>query len=393
MTRPTVEPRRAEPVAMADVAVRASKLAHGVPPDLLDGYLSMLKRVSSGRRVTASERRRQRDTGGRAAEQDLPLRGVIDLYLTATRLAWDSLPGVCDAKDAATLRHVGELVLHAADTAITAVAEGYEEAQRWSLRQEESFRREFVDDLLDGRKLETLAERAERYGLRLAGSYVVVVAAAAEPLVDGGPVTREVESVIDRGTTGRDVLVTTKDGLLVCIAPDLGPEQRFVAKVAEVLKAEASWRIGVGRPQRGPGGAVRSFEQARQALQIGQRLHLPGHVHLASDLLVYQVLIRDRAALADLVEVVLEPLRLTRAGAATLLKTLAAYFAAGGVATLAARDLHVAVRTVTYRLGRVQELTGYSVHDPQQNFTLQVAVHGARLIGWPGGPEGPSTVP
>jgi sugar diacid utilization regulator len=366
-------------------AARAGRRARGVPAELLDGYPAMLATISTGGRISAAELRRRRETGARAAEQDVPMRGVIDLYLNATRLAWHSLPGVRDATDAAVLRDIGEAVFEAADAAITAVAEGYEEAQRWSLRQEESFRREFVDDLLDGRSLGTLAERAERYGLRLAGSYVVVVAAGPEPFVDGGPVTREVGSVINRGPAGRDVLVTTKDGLLVCIAPDARDSvDGFVARVRQFLEPDDSWRVGVGRPQRGPGGAVRSFEQARNALDIARRLQLPGRVHLASELLVYQVLARDQAALADLVHVTLEPLRRFRTGPAILLRTLAAYFAAGGVATIAARDLHVAVRTVTYRLDRVEELTGYSVHDPEQSFTLQVAVLGAQLLDWPG---------
>jgi DNA-binding PucR family transcriptional regulator len=43
------------------------------------------------------------------------------------------------------------------------------------------------------------------------------------------------------------------------------------------------------------------------------------------------------------------------------------------------------VRTVTYRLDRIKALTGYSVHDPGQSFTLQVAVLGAQLLGWPDG--------
>jgi DNA-binding PucR family transcriptional regulator len=53
------------------------------------------------------------------------------------------------------------------------------------------------------------------------------------------------------------------------------------------------------------------------------------------------------------------------------------------VATEAARRLHVAVRTVTYRLARVAELTGYSVTDPEQRFSLHAALLGARLLGWP----------
>ena len=369
---------------LAELAARASKDAHGVPAELLDGYLTTLATVSTGVQLGQDDLRRCRDVGASAAEQGVPMSGVIDLYLSATWVSWPSLPGVRAAAGTDTLRQIGEAVFHAADAAIMAVARGYEEAQRWSLRQEESFRREFVDDLLEGRNLETLAERAERYGLRLAHSHVVVAIAGTPPFVDGDPVTRQVESAMHFGLASRDVLVTTKEGLLICVAPDeRSVPKRFVDRVVEALGPDGSWRAGIGRPQQGPGGAVRSFEQARQALNIGQRLQLPGPVYRASDLLVYQVLIRDSAALADLVEAVLEPLRATRTGPGVLLDTLSAYFKAGGVATFAAERLHVGVRTVTYRLQRVKELTGYSVRDPRQGFTLQVAVFGAGLLGWP----------
>jgi sugar diacid utilization regulator len=369
---------------IAALAARASRDASGVPAELLDGYLTALARVSSGQRLGDNELRRRRDIGASAAEQGIPMRGVIDLYLSATWVAWPTLPGVRSAGGADSLRRMGEAVFRAADAAIMAVAEGYEEAQRWSLRQEESFRREFVDDLLGGRNTDSLAERAERYGLRLAGSHRVVVVSATDPFVDGGPITRRIESALRQPPATGDVLVTTKDGLLVCVAPGTPrPVAEFVHRVVEALAPDASARVGVGRPHPGPGGAVRSLEQARNALDIGQRLQLPGPVYLASDLLVYQVLARDRAALADLVEDVLEPLRTARTGPAALLDTVSAYFAAGGVATIAARDLHVGVRTVTYRLNRLKTLTGYSVDDPQQRFTLQVAVLGARLLGWP----------
>ncbi|WP_419999274.1 PucR family transcriptional regulator [Streptomyces boninensis] len=371
---------------LIEVARLAAEEARGVPTDLLEGYLLELARASTGAPQRQDGRLRWRATGARAAEQNVPMRGIIDLYLSATRLVWPVLPGVRAATGADALRRVGEAVIRAADTAITAVTDGYEEAQRWSWRQEESFRREFVDDLLEGNNVETLVGRAERYGLRLAGSYVVLAASGSEPFVDGGPATRQVASATGLDPLSRDILVTTKDGLLVCIVPDAGDMVRdFAARVREVLRPGTPWRIGIGRPQRGPGGAVRSFEQAKQALHIGQRLNLPDQLHWAADLLVYQVLSRDRAALADLVDAVLEPLRKARTGPGTLLETLTAYFAAGRMATAAARELHVGVRTVTYRLDRVEELTGYSTHDPQQSFTLQVAVLGAQLLDWPGG--------
>ena len=104
----------------------------------------------------------------------------------------------------------------------------------------------------------------------------------------------------------------------------------------------------------------------------------------ARDLLIYRVLARDQAAIVDLVESVLTPLTHARGGAEPWLETLEAYFAAGDVATVAARRLHLSVRAVTYRLARVRAMTGYDPAEPMQRFTLYTAVLGARLIGWPG---------
>jgi len=98
---------------------------------------------------------------------------------------------------------------------------------------------------------------------------------------------------------------------------------------------------------------------------------------------VYRVLGRDQAAIVDLVRDVLAPLDQARGGAEVLLETLREYFNAGEVATEAARRLHVSVRTVTYRLARVAELTGHRVADPDQRFALHAAVLGARLLEWP----------
>jgi DNA-binding PucR family transcriptional regulator len=139
----------------------------------------------------------------------------------------------------------------------------------------------------------------------------------------------------------------------------------------------------VGRPYPGPSGVVRSYEEAAEALDIAERLGLPGPVASAEDLLVYQVLLRDRTAITDLVRTVLSPLGAARGGAAPLLATLAAYFAHGGVAAAAARDLHLSVRAVTYRLARIRDLTGRDPGLPADALTLQVAVIGARLLDWP----------
>lgn len=134
---------------------------------------------------------------------------------------------------------------------------------------------------------------------------------------------------------------------------------------------------------------ARSYTEAVQALELAGRLGLDDPVVEASSLLAYQALLRDRGAIAELVQEVLGPLTQARGGAQPLLDTLAVFFQTGGVAAETARRLHLGARTVTYRLGRVRSLTGYAATDPTHRFTLEAAVLGARMLGWPTTPLEP----
>jgi DNA-binding PucR family transcriptional regulator len=65
--------------------------------------------------------------------------------------------------------------------------------------------------------------------------------------------------------------------------------------------------------------------------------------------------------------------------AASLVKTLEAYFAAGGSPGRAAEALHVHVNTVTQRLDRIARLLGEGWHTPSQALDLQLALRLHRL--------------
>jgi DNA-binding PucR family transcriptional regulator len=162
-----------------------------------------------------------------------------------------------------------------------------------------------------------------------------------------------------------------------------GPEQDATAQFASIMERTAQVeRVGIGRAHNGAAGVSQSYREARDVLDVAERLRLNTPVLHAADLLVFQVLFRDRSAITDLVDTVLGPLREARGGPQPLLDTLAAYYEEGN-AVAAARRLHLGVRTVTYRLRRVRDLTGYSATDPAQRFTLETAVQGARLLRWP----------
>lgn len=358
-----------------------------VPATLLHGYLQALAAVAeTGRRLTIGELEACRERGVDAARLGLPLRAVVDAHLNVTWRAWDELPAARRTTAVAAVHAVARAVLRAADDATTALADGFENAQRLAIRREEAFRREFIDDLLTARgDLDALVERAERFGLPLVGPHVAAVAAAAGPLTDDSEVTHRADAEVAHRFGAHGVLVATKNGLLVCVVP--APAQGVVADLCGVLHRIAGLRVGVGRPRTGPAGVARSYEEASEALDLAARLGLDDPVVEAASLLVYRALLRDRTAVAELVEGVLGPLTQARGGARPLLDTLTAYFATGGVAAETARRLHIGVRTVTYRLERIRALTGFRATDPAHRFTLEAATLGARVLGWPDEPR------
>ena len=387
---------------LAAITLAASREAGGVPPGLLGDYLpAVVDAFGSGRRLSAAELAGYARSGEQAAEGGVALGGLVDLYLSATWRLWRELPLETDSLT--VLRAAVLAVLHAADDAVEAAASGIERAYLSVARREEAERREFFEDLLSGRGgVSDLMNRGERLGLRLAGPHQVMVVGSADG--DGGasPAGIHVGAVVAEAAGPSSPLVLSRHGRLVVIVGSAGGEAATVARaLAGALARQAagrsasarepgpagpSWRIALGRSYPGPSGVVRSYDEAADALDVAQRLGLADEVVRAADLLIYQVLLRDRAAITDLVQTLLTPLAQARGGAAPLLATLDAYYARGGVAAAAARDLHLSVRTVTYRLARVRDLTGRDPAWPADALALQVAVIGARMLDWPATP-------
>ncbi|MEU4561885.1 helix-turn-helix domain-containing protein [Actinoplanes sp. NPDC023936] len=384
---------------LVGVADGASRDAGGVPVQLLGDYLPMLADAAiHGRQVKKRELDAVGRLGRQAAEQGISAGRVVQLYLSAARRLWEDLPIVVRSRDREAVRAAAAAVLQVVDKAVATLAEGYADARRDLVRREETLRRELIDDLVRGDSdVGALVERAEPFGLDLARSHQVALAAPSRRLPDADTAISALEAVVFDRLGDRDVLVATKEGLLVVIAPADPPAAGRSssatgtgADLGALMHSELNrlprgrpWRVAVGRAHPGLYGIARSYEEAREALTMAGRLNTDNPVTSAHDLLIYRVLLRDQPAIVDLVQAVLTPLAQARGGAAPLLDTLDAYFASGTVATEAAKQLHISVRTVTYRLARVKALTGYDPADPTHRFTLQAAVLGAKLLNWP----------
>jgi DNA-binding PucR family transcriptional regulator len=181
---------------------------------------------------------------------------------------------------------------------------------------------------------------------------------------------------------GREgAVVSMKEGLLVSIFPvseeASDPAAGFERFLFELRAGE--WWIGVGGESPGVAGVARSYREAREALDLGQRLGLQERIVRADTVRPFRLLARDPDELDEVVHEVLGRLEAGRGGSAHLIETLEALFSEGGNVSAAARRLHVTPRAVTYRLETVRRLTGYRADDARDAFVLQLALWGRRL--------------
>lgn len=406
--RGPVQSRAADAAGLDEVARAGAADAGGLPIDLLGGFLpAVVAAVKQGAPIPPRSLRAYRNLGARAAREGVPLRALLDLYLSSAWRLWRLLPPVAAARDdpdAAVI--AGEVMLHAVDDVVAVLTEGYQLARRTLIREQESARQEFIDDLLAGSAdVPAVLGRAAGFGLDLAGPHAVAVVAATRPFDHAGPLLGSLERAVQGAKGDAHALLGSKDQRLVMVfaAPDRAATAHVAEQIAGVLRresanrdgaanrddahgdaahADGAWRIALSRARSGADGVAASYREAVEALALADRLGLPARILDASDLLAYRVLLRDRAALDDLIIATLGPLRSARGGAGPLVRTLAAYFDAGGNTAETARRLHLSVRAVTYRLERIAQLTGRDPASAQDRFALHAAVLGATLTGW-----------
>src|SRR3954447_4772319 len=206
---------------LGEVAAGASRDAGGVPVELLGDYLPLLADAAThGRRAKRGELDAVGVLGRRAAEQGISAGRAVQLYLSAARRLWQDLPAVVRNRDREAVRAAASAVLHVIDDAVATLAEGYTVARRDLVRREETLRRELIDDLLRGDSDPgALVDRAEPFGLDLARVHQVALAAPSHRLPDADTAITALEAVIFDRLGDRDVLVATKEGLLVVLAP------------------------------------------------------------------------------------------------------------------------------------------------------------------------------
>jgi sugar diacid utilization regulator len=331
-----------------------------------------------------ARRRRARDLGARAADTGQDLRDLVAAFHVAAATRW-SKTTTGPADGAGEVHGRAATLLDSVRDLAAAAIDGYHHRTRAELARHDTDRTAFVNDLLTGRADPgALAERAHRYGIRLSAAHTVAVARGAGL---SGVLAHRVDAALAARFGDGNTLTTLREQDLVCIST--GGLRGVPAELAHHLLTElgaGTWQIGVGRTHQGLHGIATSLDEARNALDLADKLGFTTPVLQAADLLVFPVLLRDRDAIADLITTVLGPLIEARGGPQPYLDTLRVLFDNQGNYTATARQMHLSVRAVTYRLDRIRTLTGYHPGEPTQRLTLHAAVLGARLLGWPSPP-------
>ncbi|TMD62851.1 MAG: hypothetical protein E6I91_14655 [Chloroflexi bacterium] len=144
-----------------------------------------------------------------------------------------------------------------------------------------------------------------------------------------------------------------------------------------------AFSIGLGRVAKNVQTIPQSFRQAQQALEIGRRLFGENKIHSFAHLGVYRLLflLDGQSELNDFYQEILGPLLYadTR-NDGTLLDTLEGYFHCNGNLSETARIMHLHRNSLLYRLGRIEEILGQSLDDPELRLSLQIAMKIRHLL-------------
>jgi purine catabolism regulator len=140
---------------------------------------------------------------------------------------------------------------------------------------------------------------------------------------------------------------------------------------------------GIGRLARDITAIPQSYQQAQQALEMGCRLFGDGKLHAFAQLGVYRLLFHLYGH-SELSQFYTETLGAlvdsdSRSNHA-LIETLEEFFRYNGNLSETARAMHLHRNSLLYRLGRIEELLGRSLEDPELRLSLQVALKIRHLL-------------
>lgn len=248
---------------------------------------------------------------------------------------------------------------------------------------ENRIRGELISDLLGDPERDPagLAERGRRLGIDLDRPHVLLVAEAEARERLGGAAMRYLFGGDIHGVSaehaGTVVLLIDCDGG--------GTTARDTARAAAAQLGhlvQAPVTVAGTGPARGARELAAAYAEAARCLRAMRVLGREGEGACVDELGFLGVVLGNAKDVDGFVTAVLGPLlRYDERRGTHLVRTLRAYFGAGGSLIRAKDELHVHVNTVVQRLDRIQVLLGRDWNEPDRALELQLALRLHLLSG------------
>jgi hypothetical protein len=331
-----------------------------------DGLLGFLAVVEARAPTLGPAREVYEQLGLREWRAGRTLDALQAAYRVGARVAWRRIAAVgetCGASAAETSA-LAESVFAYLDELAGATVEAFAGAQALAAGERERRRHRLLALLLSAppQSPSALERAAHEAGWPLPRT--LAVAATDEALA--APAGRRL---------GADHLAGVIAGTGCVVVPDPGGPGRR----GQLASALADMPVAIG-PAVAPQDAARSWERAvsLRRLRIAGRLPRGGLQH-ADDHLLLLLLAEDPTLVEDLAAVRLAPLgELPPRSRERLEETLLAFLRHRGNGPRVAAELHVHPQTVRYRVGRLRELLGDHLDDPDVRFELEVVLRARR---------------
>ncbi|WP_230878364.1 helix-turn-helix domain-containing protein [Planomonospora sp. ID67723] len=241
---------------------------------------------------------------------------------------------------------------------------------------ESRVRGELLDDLISRPGLDGLGDRARRVGVDLDRDHVVVV------VRHEGQRERAAFWASSRAALEHGLAAQRGDELVLLLPGDQpGPLARRVAsELTASLGRPAT--AGACGPVRGAAEVAAAHGEARRCADALRALGRAGEGAGAAELGFVGLLVGDGRDIEAFLGSAIGPVvdYDARRGTA-LIRTLTAYFGAGGSLSRTADALHIHVNTVTQRLDRISQLLGAGWQEPERALEIQLALRLHRLRG------------
>lgn len=350
----------------------------------LVGFIGALR---AGRGPTDEELGFILASASKRAREGVPLSGLLQAYRLGAQLAWAEAKTVV-GDDPVRLRaglDLASALMEWVDLVSGAVAQSYlEEYERLSSDREAS-RRDFLDGVLSGALTdEEVLARAEALGLDPTTPATVAVLALAEPPGDEASlrsVQHRLRTLAAELPEAERSLVVARGAEVVLVFPSAGEAddmtthlRSLAERASDALEVEV--RAGVGRARESLTEIAPSYREASIALAAARASANTSPVSLYGEMLVEELILRERGVSRRLAQSLLEPL----AAYPELKTTLIEYLDHGPSLPAVAKRLFLHPNTVSYRLARIRDLTGRDPKTPAGVAELFLALRAAQLI-------------